>query len=257
MNSNRVSKRFLPLKKAYYFAVLALLSLSLMTSCKKDSSSSADVDDVADNIASSAGTSNSGLGSEIEMVAKLAKTSKAMMLKSAQGDTLYSKDSTFSLSNPAGSLITYNYNFNFKFGYVYALNNPSYIYCNTNISGSFDAPRLGSTDSRKGAWVLTGLAATSDSYILNGTVTITGDSKSKVRNKSTASSKSVITASDVKVNKTTRIITEGTLNWAISGQINNSPYAYTAKLVYKGSGKAEVTINGNTYTISLASGQVD
>ena len=258
MNINRVSKRFSPLKKAYYFVVLALLSISLMTSCKKDdSSSSANVDDVADNIASSVGSSNSGLSSEMEQVTKLMKTSKSLLLKSTQADTLYRKDSTFSLSNSANALITYNYTFNFKYGYVYALNSLSNIYCNTSINGSFDAPRLSSTDSRTGKWVLTGLAASSNSYILNGTVAITGSSKSKVRNKSTATSVSDVTVTNVKINKTTSVITEGTLNWVTKGQINGQTYAYTATVVYKGSGKADVTINGTTYTVSLASGQVD
>jgi len=258
MNSNHVSKQTRTLKKACYFVVLTLLSVSLMTSCKKeDSSSSANVDDVADNIASSVGTSNSGLSSEMEQVTKLVKTSKSLLLKSTLADTLYSKDSSFSISNSPNAIITYNYAFNMKFGYVYALNSLSNIFCNTSINGGFDAPRISSTDSRTGKWVLTGLATSSNSYILNGTVAITGSSKSKVRNKSTATSVSDVTVTNVKINKTTSVITEGALNWSIKGQINGQTYAYTATVVYKGNGKADVTINGTTYTISLATGQVD
>jgi hypothetical protein len=244
------------MKKVFYFMSFALIMCLSSTSCKKnDTTSTGDTQDIADEIAASVGSSNSGLSSEIVSTAQLTKDYKS--LKSSVIDTLYSVDTMFTKSSTSGAKITYNYSYNVKYGYVFDNNSLNNMYYNSVLNGSYDALRISSTDDRKSSWVVTGLPASSSNYVLNGTTERTGSSQSKVRNKRSFTSGSQITLTDVKVNKSSLLIVSGTLNWSISGTLNGQSYSYSAVLIYQGNGTAQLTLNGTAYTISLSTGEIE
>jgi len=246
------------MKKVIYLIVIISTLTFLVTSCNKDEnniSETAITDDVADEIASSVGESNSGLSSEITGLAELANEYPEAKL--AAYDTIYSVDTSFVKANPAGTVTTFSYAYQMEYGFVMyngVLNN---IYYQAGVDGNYDAPRISGASNGESNWVLTGLQMSSQEYVFNGTTSRTGSSQSKVRNKSQITSSSNITLSNVKVNKSTLVIEEGTLSWTISGTVNGQTYSYSAVLVYSGNGKAELTINGMNYTINISSGEVE
>ena len=243
------------MKKVFYFFVIALSLVFLATSCNKDNelNDSAITNDVADDIAASLGKSNSGLSGELEDIAKLA--AEYPNTKAATLDTIYSVDTTFTRSSAEGAIISYSYSFHAEWGYVLqgaTLNN---IYYNAVVEGSYDAPRIGGSGNREGHWVMTGLQISSPTYIINGTSARLGNSHSKVRKKSTITSNSEVTLTDVKVDKSTYLIKGGTLSWNISGTVNDKEYSYSATIIFNGDGTAGLSINGTSYTIDLSKGE--
>lgn len=247
------------MKKVIYFLLVSLSIGILSTSCNKEDNNINDAavtEEVADEIAAAIGESNSGLSSEIVEMADIAD-SYTETLKSDAYDTIYSVDTSFIRTNSAGTLITYNYSYNMEYGYVFMNGTLNNIYYQSGVDGEFDAPRLSSSNERNSNWVMTGLELSSSNYIINGETSRTAGSMSKIRNKSQISSKSQITVSNVKVNKSNLYITEGTLSWNISGTVNEQSFNYSATVVYKGNGTAELTINGVKYTINLSSGEIE
>ena len=248
------------MKKIKFLSVAIILSTVFAVSCNKDDNNSLSeeyiTEEVADDIAASLGTDNSGLSSEITDVAELSDTyndkSQNMLT-----DTLYSVDTSFSITNPEGTLITYSYTYHMEYGYVLSDNKLDNIYYNGDVNGSFDAPRIGSSDNRTSNWIMTGLDVSSSEYNINGTSQRNGSSQSKIRNKSTINTTSQISVSNVKVNKSTLMITEGTLNYQLSGDVNGQSFNYSAIVTYSGNGEAELSINGMNYTINITTGEIE
>lgn len=244
------------MKKVFYLMSIALIMSMVWTSCENnDTNNASDTQDIADEIAASVGSSNSGITSEIVSTAELTKEYESA--KSSAIDTLYSVDTTITKSSTSGAIITYNYLYNIKYGYVFDDNGLSNMYYNSIIDGSFNAPRISSNDNRTSNWVMTGLPVSSSTYILNGTTERTGSSQSRVRNKRSFTSGSEITLTDVKVNKSSLKVVSGTLNWRITGTMNGQSYSYSAVLVYQDNGTAQLTLDGTTYTINLSTGETE
>ena len=228
-------------------------------SCTKEEEKEAEIfatEEIADEIAAALGSSNSGISDEIVEIAQLSDD-YISELKSTLSDTLYSADTSFTRTNPSGSVITYNYTFQMEYGYVFDGGKLNNFYYNGNASGSFDAPRIGSSDSRISDWTITGLEVSSSNYLLNGITTRTGVSQSKVRNKSNISSNSEISLVNVTINKSTFEIVEGTLEWSYTGTVDDQSHTYSVIVVYQGNGVAELTLNGIKYMINISSGEIE
>ena len=250
-------------KTIFNLSSIAVLVLTLV-SCNKEETIDQPVDtrDIADDVASVVGISNSGLSFEIIDVAQLANEydSKATLetdfLKSAQGDTIRTVDTTFMRRNPNGWAFTYQYSFNMEYGYVFEGAQLASIYYRGNNNGVVDAPRIGSSESRSSTWEMTGLELNSAAYVFNGTTMREGQSASKVRRRSSMNSNSQVRLSDVKVDKSTLAIVSGTLRWAISGTVNGQSFNFEFEVKYLGDNIAEVTINGDYYKIDVYNGEV-
>ena len=244
-------------KRVFGLVSIALVSGMLLWSCNDDddnSGNSAVTDEVADEIASGSGDYTSGISSEVVEVAELAEA-YANDLKAASLDTVM-MDTTFTKSN-SNSSYSYSYDYDAELGYVFEGASLKSIYYLGDVSGSYDAPRRGATDSRSSEWILTGLEVSASAYVVNGTTERTSSSQSKVRNKNAMTSGSDIIVSNVKIDKSTLEILEGTLTWDIEGTVNGESYSYNAVLTYQGNGMGELTIDGMKYDINITSGEVE
>lgn len=248
------------MKRAFYLMSIVFIASLTSISCSKEDDKTENttvVADVADDIAASMGSSNSGLSSEIIEIAELSGEYADEGLKSMASDTVYSVDTNFTRENPAGTVITFNYSYQMEYGYIFEGSTLNRLYYNCTIEGGYDAPRISSADNRTSNWSLTGLDISSSAYILNGTTVRTGNSESKIRNKSQTYSDSQISLSNVKIDKSTLEIVEGTLTWHITGTVNAKSYDYNVIVSYLGNGKAELTIDGVKYTIDIESGEIE
>ena len=245
------------MKKTVYLLSLVLLTGLFITSCEKEEGlDKATKDEVAADMASSMGESNSGVTSEISSAALLTGGYNDPA-KSQTNDTVYSVENDFTLTNPHGTLVTYSFSFHVEYGFVLQNYILHHAYYNSDISGSFDGPRIASSENRTNNWVFTGLLSTTGEYILNGQSERSGNSQSKVGNQSQITSNASITFSDVLIDKLTSEIVGGTLFWEIEGTVNDKSFACEATVVYKGDGLAELTIEGDTYTVDLTTGEIE
>jgi len=243
--------------KKSFFLLPIFLSAFFIISCERaNNTDDTYTEDVAEDIAAALGSTNTGISEEIAETIAMAEEYAASSLKSIMEDTVYLVDTSYTKTSPAGSLITYSFAFEMQFGYVFSNNKLASINYNSSVEGEFDAPRLGSSESRTSEWTMTGVEITASEYILNGSSDRTGNSQSKVRNKSQVMSSSSISLSNVTVNKSTLEITGGTLSWEIDGTVNGESFAYSATIVYMGDGLAQLSLNGNTYNVDITSGDI-
>ncbi len=237
-----------------------LLTGLIITGCKKDDNLLSEeeiAEEVADDIAALIGSGNSGLSAEIADVAEIAEENLPDTSKTIKSDTLYVVDTTIVRTNPSGTVITYNYTYQMQYGYLFDGVKLTGFFYEGDADGSFDAPRIASSTSSVSDWLFENFEIGSSYYILNGTSSITSSTESKVRNKVKIKSNSQITVSNVKIDKSTLQILEGSLNLNISGTVDDQDFSYNVTVIYSGNGKAELTINGNTYIINLSTGEIE
>lgn len=234
-----------------------LLTGLIITGCKKDNNDAMSeeeiVEEVADDIAALIGSGNSGLSAEIVEIAEL---SEENMPESYKSDTLLVVDTTITRTNPSGTLITYQYTYQMQYGYIFEDAKLRFFY-NGDADGNFNAPRIASSGSRSSDWTIEGYEVSSTYYTLNGTTSGTSDTESKVRNKVKISSASQISVKNVKIDKSTLQILEGSLYLNITGTVDDQDFSYNVTIIYSGNGKAELTINGNTYIINISTGEIE
>lgn len=238
-----------------------LLTGLIITGCKKDDDNSlseeALADEVADEIAGLLGSGNSGLTAEFADVAEIAEENLPDTSNTMKSDTLSVVDTTIVRTNPPGTVITYNYTYQMQYGYLFDGGKLTGFFYDGDADGNFDAPRIASSTSSVNDWLLENFEIGTSYYILNGTTSITSSTESKVRNKVKIKSNSQITVSNVKIDKSTLQILEGSLNLNITGTVDDQNFSYNVTIVFKGDGKAELTINGNTYIINLSTGEIE
>jgi hypothetical protein len=243
------------------FRLISILTLIILVgnSCKKTDNTidTIVIDEVADDIAATLRASNSGLSSEIAMVTGLSNEYNSVARKSAESDTIFTVDTVITKSNIQGATILYNYTYQMNYGYVFNLLGTDNLFYSGEISGNFENRRIKITDERNSNWVVTGYENAFAEYILNGTTHRTGSTQSKVRNKSQMSSESQITLTNIRVNKSNQKITTGTMNWTITGEVNNIPYNYNATITYIGNDEIQLSLNDTIYIIDIALGEIN
>jgi len=238
---------------------MLFLSGILLASCNKDSetTSTSTTDEVADIIATSVSSDNSGLTDEMQTTVSFVSSTASAGLKSTSLDTLYSKDSTFARESQNGAVRSYQYTYRIQYGYIYSLNAPDTLYYLCDASGEFDGPKMGCSETRQSSWRVTGFEEASSEYQLNGTTSRSGNSQSKVRNKIQATTTSTITMNNVVCDKSTLMVKSGTLDWEISGTVNGESFSYMAQITYQGNGNAQLSMNGKIYNLNLSTGEVE
>jgi hypothetical protein len=226
--------------------------LLLFAGCKKlDSALILTSDEAADFIATSLSASTNGLSTVSGDIAL--NTQNFLDLKLGCGTT-----KAYNVSHTAtpGAACTYNYQLN----YTYTLN------CNTsqladNITGSsadngtFDAPRISSTNAGTSTFRVAGLTPTSTAYIINGEYKRAGTFTSKVESKSSSNATVDFVITNLNVNKTTKQILSGTAIVTITGNTTaNAGISFVGSVTFTGNNKATVALNGSIYTVDLVTG---
>jgi hypothetical protein len=130
--------------------------------------------------------------------------------------------------------------------------NPESITWSGTYNGNFDAPRIKGNCTGSRNWTITGLDAVNTNYNLNGTTSRSGTHTSKVRNNYEFSNTINFSLTNLTVDKTTYRIIGGTATVQATLSVSNgSSKTFNGNIVFNGNGTATLTINGNTYTISI------
>jgi len=241
------------MKRTIYFLLALLVAGTMFMGCEEKLVDDPVADQVAEDIASTLGSSNSGISSEIQGASLLVNLYD-LNAKTGITDTVYSTEKNFTSSNEEGTLITFNIDFDLNWGIIF--DEYLYVYYNSTVEGSFDAPRISSTDTRNTNWKITGLFQSSTEYILNGESERTGTAELKIGDQAEIISTSDIVYNNITVDKETLEITGGSLDWAITGTIDEDSFTYNATVVYQGDGKALININGHKYSIDIEFGEI-
>ncbi|MCC8425056.1 hypothetical protein [Mucilaginibacter sp. UR6-11] len=135
-----------------------------------------------------------------------------------------------------------------------ANNQPDNLINSITFHGSFDGPRLSSTDSGTSTVTIGGLSSSATNFVINGTYTRNGAFNSKVGSKASGNSTVVITASNVTLSKPGRAVVSGSAVITVSGTAPSGAFNFTGNLVFNGNNQATLTIGTNVYLVNLLTG---
>lgn len=159
-------------------------------------------------------------------------------------------DSTITATDAIGAL-TYNYTFNWNGELSCSGAVPSQLSLDYTMTGTYDGPRMSSSDNATATITLTGLAPTKTQYTINGTYSRNGTQSSKIRDQRSFSSTITVAATDWLVNKDSQELEGGSATVVISGESSEgTAFSYTGTLTLLGNKSATLVINGNEYPIS-------
>lgn len=250
--------------KKFRLSLAALIILAAVSCTKTDSGVAATgtvtTDQVADIAAGSLATNSGGLATVTEDVAVNAQT-----LNSVSGGLTVN---TISQHQACGTTVTDSVSRtatedsvtrNYFFKYSHTLN------CNVNSQpdnmvnaliyhGTFDGPRLTSSNSGSSTFTIAGLTTTAANFVVNGEYKRAGTFQSKVGNKASGSSNVDIVVTNLVLIKPTRKIASGSATIAITGTSPKGSFSYTGTIVFNADSTALLTINGIAYTINLTHG---
>ena len=226
--------------------MLFLLGFVFLSSCKKEEEVLTDQES-SDLIEASISEQDAGAMSDYKIAADIAMTEYAVyeFNCSYTGDTTYSTVlstgiRTYSMSS------TLTWNVNCSGGTVNAI---TFDLTNT---GTYTGPRLSREGTTTASLTLTNLSSTSSTLTGNGNINYTGsaDYEGKKTSK-TVETTLAMTLSDLVINKTTYEIEGGTASITITASSGGNSITKTASITFAGGGSATITINGNSYTISI------
>lgn len=163
-----------------------------------------------------------------------------------QYDTSYS----FSYSGP---LVNSDYQVNWDYTLICGLFSvPSAAELNATISGSYSTNRINSNDNSNASLNVTGIEFSASSLNFNGSLTRNGNQTISINSKTRNVTSDInIELTNVSVNKSSFAIESGTGSVVISGNNGSDSFSFSGSIVFNGNGNATLTINGNTYQISV------
>lgn len=265
----------LPKKQPPY--VMKNLKLSLIVllmlgafSCKKDNSSSSGssvtTDQAADLAASSLAENSNGFSTVTDDIAVnaqgISSVNSGLAVNSTQATASVHQECGTTLTDSVTRNVTVDsVTINYFFKYSHTLNcnssnQPDNVINALSYKGSFDGPRLSSTNSGSANVTIAGLTSTATNFVLNGEYKRDGSFQSKVGNKASGNSHIDIVGTNITLSKPGRKILSGTATITISGTgPKGNAFNYTGTIVFNGDGTATLTLSGGaSYTINLASG---
>lgn len=253
--------------KTFRFTLVVLLMLAAF-SCKKDNSTSTSTvttDDAANLAAGSLAENSGGLTTITDDIAV-----NAQGLSLTNGLTVNSNGvSTNSVHQACGTTVTDSVSrsitqdsvsIDYFFKYSRTLNcdtasHPDNVVNALTYHGSFDGPRITSTNSGSSNFTIAGLSQTATNFVVNGEYKRTGSFQSKVGSKVSGNSNVDIVVTDLTLSKPARKILSGSATISITGTgKKGNAFSYVGTIVFNGDGTALLTINGTAYTINIAHG---
>jgi hypothetical protein len=250
-------------------SLIVLLMLGAF-SCTKDNSSSSSTtvttDQAADIAAGSLAENSNGFASVTDDVAI-----NALGISSVNsGLTVNSTQATNSLHQACGTTVTDSLTrnitadsvtINYFFKYSHTLNcnvnsQPDNVIDTVTYNGTFDGPRLSSTNSGSAKVRIAGLTLAATNFVINGEFKRDGSFQSKVGNKASGNSHIDIVGTNIIISKVNRKIISGTATITITGTgPKGNSFSYTGTIKFNGDGTATLTLSGGaSYTINLLTG---
>lgn len=234
-----------PSKLNFIKAATILLTIIAISSCRKETTETATEDDAADAIETALATSSGGATQDISAAAQFAMSTGYNQLQCG-----VAFDTTVTYSHTG--TVTANYTHAWNVLLNCNGSTPSSLNWTGSYQGSFDALRLSGNSSGTRNYTFTGLDASSPEYTLSASSTRTGTHTSKVRNQYTYTVNINTTLTNLSVNKSTYKITggSGTVTATLSAS-NGTSKTFNGNIIFNGNSTATLTINGNTYTITV------
>jgi hypothetical protein len=254
--------------KNFKLSLIVLLMLGAF-SCKKDNSTSTSTsvttDQAADIAAGSLAENSNGFASVTDDIAV-----NAQGISSAHSNlTVNSTQATNSVHQACGTTLTdsvtrnvtldsVTVNYTFKYSHTLNCNSsnvPDNVINALTYKGTFDGPRLSSSNSGSAHVTIAGLSPTALDFVVNGEYVRDGSFQSKVGNKASGNSHIDIVGTNITISKTDRKIVSGSATISITGTgPKGNSFSYTGTIVFNGDGTALLTINGTAYTVNLTHG---
>jgi hypothetical protein len=242
--------------------------LLMAISCKKSSTSttSSVTSDQAIDMAVGAISVNSfGFASVADNVSANAQTVNSA---SSGGQSVNATGTNTTARQACGSTVADSLNFNgsnasvtFSAFYKYqrtlncnSSSQPDNLINAITFRGSFDGPRLSSTDSGNSTVTIGGLTSTATNFVINGNYVRKGAFTSKVGSKASGNSIVTITATNILLSKPGRAIVSGSAVISVSGTAASGAFNFTGTLVFNGNNQATLTIGTSVYLVNLLTG---
>lgn len=256
--------------KTFRLSLVLLLMVGAF-SCKKDnstaSSTTVTTDQAADLAAGSLAENSGGLATVTDDITVNAQTLNSVntghLTINSTGQAVSSVHLTCgtTLSDSVTRALTLDsVTINYFFKYSHTLNcntssQPDNIINALTYSGSFNGPRLSSTNSGSATVTVAGLEQDSTNFVVNGEYKRAGTFQSKVGNKASGNSNVDIVVTNLILNKPNRKIISGNGTIAITGTgPRGANFSFTGTIVFNGDETATLTINGTVYTVNLITG---
>jgi hypothetical protein len=233
---------------------LAMLVITMVSCSDDETAAGLSSEEQAEMVSAALG--ESGFATTAEQSAVYANESLEAEVEAKANACGYSTTESLSITNPAGTLITYAYSYEYEAALVCNNATPESLTTSFTYSGEFDAPRLASANSGDGALSVSSLEEVEDVFEVNGSYSRTGSFSLKARNKNSGNSVVVLLAENVMVNKASYEIESGSASATITGEVDGEDFTFTAAITFLGDGTATIVIEGITYVSDLESGEI-
>ncbi len=244
---------------------LTLLPLALLLcfACESEedvslSTETMSTEEAAEIVSSSLADNSAGLNKMVSDMARTTESSLSSEMESQPNVCGYEMDTIFSATNPSGTAGTYSYEFTYAYE-IQCRNNgiPENLVVESNYQGSYDGPRLLTENAGVASLIISGFPLNEPAYVIEGNYDRSGSFQSRVRNMTESNSTIAFDLIRITYSKQAEEISEGTASLTLSGTLKNGePYSYTGSLSFEGNGTAILTINGETYTIDIETGEI-
>lgn len=233
-------------KPSYFLALYFWLALTLVLSaCSEEAVETlVSEEEAAEVVTNAVAADVEGMTAEVEEAAEMAE---AYAYASYCG---MSFDSTLTHADNSG-IRTYDYTFAWDWTLnCTSLNIPESLTYSSASTGSYEVPRMSSSDGGTHNFTIAGLNLSSTEFIYNGTYSRSGTQQSNINTQNSFTSNLQVTASNVTIEKSTQTITGGTATITLSGSgSGGTAFSFPGTLVFNGNQSATLTLNGNTYQI--------
>jgi hypothetical protein len=231
----------------------ALVLLLILGACKRsdDTATPLTTAEVADMVATSLSVNSSGA-----MTVSTDMTSNAQAVFDLNTGCGATKSYSITHASPTGSDVTYSNTLNYNYTLnCNASNVPDNVTGTASDKGTFNGPRMSSTNTGTASFKVAGLTPNATVYAINGEYKRTGTFTSKVESKNTSTTTITLVIKNLLINKTTKVATGGTATVTVTGTTTKkASINFEGNLTFNGEGKATVTINGTVYLVDLLTG---
>jgi len=252
--------------KTLKLTLIAALLLAVGSCKKTDTSSGAVTADIATDMAAASLSQNSfGLTSVTDNVGVNAQTLNSI---NTGGQVINGVGTTAIIPQACGTTLADSVShsgsnssvtFSFFIKYLRTLNcnassQPDNLVNAITFHGSYDGPRITSTDAGTANFIIAGLTTNATNYVINGEYIRKGSFTSKVDTKATGTSSVDIKVTNLMLSKPGRAIVSGTATITISGTSAKGSFSYTGTITFTGGSTANLTVGTTLYYINLLTG---
>ena len=229
-----------------------MLAISMfVVSCKKDDEDIAQAVSEEEAVEVVENSLKSGSAGMVEQLNESVIIIESLNLKNDYCGMSF--DTTITITNPSGTLITFEYTFSWNWLINCNINNiPETFDFSYNMNGYYDAPRMSSEDTATHIYQISDLDPDSVYFEYNGNYQRHGTHQSKIGMQHSFTSDLTIETSEILIDKVTRKIVSGTAHiYFIATTSWGKTFIYEGTIIFNGNDIATLTIGDNEYSFDL------